>query len=354
MSRTSLGRGKEAAFDSELSHMGEKEVVGIVGGSGYIGSSLAMHLAKTFEVKIVDVRKPPDHLSGKVKHVVCDIRKGDEVKDALSDVAAVIQTAIVQIPLINEQRRLGYAVNFLGTQNVCRVVDENPAIRGMILSGSWHTIGERGLTGVIDEEFGFRPDKVEDRARLYALSKMAQESVVRMYDEMSDKIFGIIRMGTVLGEGMPEKTAAQIFITRALKREAITPYRHSMYRPMLYVDIDDVCAAFERFCVKMLGGDIKKGINSLAHIVNVYYPEPVSILQLAEMVAKSIAKITQNRIRPQIEIIDSGQQPLFDEHDRERIKGDVKKAAGLLGLTQFRSPEESIERIATNRIAGTR
>lgn len=339
-------------FDPELKHMGDNDTVAIIGGSGYIGSSLAMRLADRFEVKIVDARKPPERLSGKVRHVLCDITQGDAVEDALADVSAVIQTAIVQIPLVNEQRRLGYAVNIIGTQNVCRAVDENHAIRGMILAGSWHTIGESGLAGVINEEFGFRPDKVEDRARLYALCKIAQESIVRLYDEMSDKVFGIIRMGTVLGEGMPEKTAAQIFITRALRGQTITPYRHTMYRPMLYVDIDDVCAAFERFCVKMLKGDIKKEVNSLAHIVNVYYPEPVNILQLAEMVAKVVAKNTQNSICPQIEIIDNGQQPLFSEHDKERIKVDVRKAGNLLGLTHFRSPEESIEKIVTNRTAG--
>ena len=329
--------------------MGDKEIVGIVGGSGYIGSSLATHLVNMFEVKIVDARKPPEHLSGKVRHVICDIRESDALKDALTDVSVVIQTAIVQIPLLNEQRRLGYAVNIIGTQNVCRAVDENHAIKGMILAGSWHTIGESGLAGVINEEFGFRPDKVEDRARLYALSKIAQESIVRLHDEMSDKIFGIIRMGTVLGEGMPEKTAAQIFITRALKGQTITPYRHTMYRPMLYVDIDDVCAAFESFCLKMLSGDIKKEINSLAHIVNIYYPEPVNILQLAEMIAKKVAKDTQNNVRPQIEIVDNGQQPLFNEHDKERIKVDLRKAASLLGLTNFKSPEETIERIITSR-----
>lgn len=104
----------------------------------------------------------------------------------------VIHTSIVQIPLINEEKRLGYEVNIVGTQNVCRAVEENARIKGMILTGSWHTIGERGLRGIIDEEFGFRPDKVEDRARLYALSKIAQECIVRFYDEMSDKIYGII------------------------------------------------------------------------------------------------------------------------------------------------------------------
>lgn len=70
---------------------------------------------------------------------------------------------------------------------------------------------------MIDEEFGFRPDQVETRARLYALSKMAQEAIVRLYDEMSEKIYGVIGMATVLGERMPEKTAANIFISQGIK-----------------------------------------------------------------------------------------------------------------------------------------
>jgi len=47
---------------------------------------------------------------------------------------------------------------------------------------------------------------------------------VRIHDEMSEKIYGTIRMGTVLGDGMPEKTAANIFLTRGLKGEAIKAY----------------------------------------------------------------------------------------------------------------------------------
>ena len=77
-------------------------------------------------------------------------------------------------------------------------------IGGIILASTWHIMGEREFDGIINEEIGFRPDKVEDRARLYVLSKIAQEVITRFYDEMSDKVFGIIRMGTVLGEKMPE------------------------------------------------------------------------------------------------------------------------------------------------------
>ena len=220
----------------------------------------------------------------------------------------------------------------------------------MILAGTWHTIGERGLKGVVDEEFGFRPDKVEERARLYALSKIIQESIVRFFDEMSDKIFGIIRMGTVLGEGMPVKTAANIFIERGLKGESITPYKHSMYRPMLYVNINDVCKAFNVYAQKILNDDIGDKNNSLAHIVNVYYPKPITILELAEIIRDAIIKYSKGAIYPRIEIIDKGRESLFNKDSKERIKINISKAIKFLGLSNLKSPQESLEEIVKNRI----
>jgi nucleoside-diphosphate-sugar epimerase len=146
-------------------------VIGIIGGSGFVGFSLARHLSSTFDVKILDVREPKDK---SFAFEFCDVRSYEQVKRALADVDLAIHTAIIQIPLINENRRLAYEVNFIGTHNVCKAIDELPNVKGTILTSSWHTIGERGLKGVIDEEFGYRPDKVEYRARLYVLSKIAQ------------------------------------------------------------------------------------------------------------------------------------------------------------------------------------
>ena len=45
---------------------------------------------------------------------------------------------------------------------------------------------------MINEDFGFRLDKEEMRARRYAFSKVAQEATVRFYDEMSEKIYYVI------------------------------------------------------------------------------------------------------------------------------------------------------------------
>jgi UDP-glucose 4-epimerase len=330
--------------------MENKYAIGIVGGSGFVGSSIARHLSKEFKVKIIDLQRPRIELSKNVEYINCDIRNYNEVKNALADLDLVINTAIVQIPLINEEKRLGYEVNILGTQNLCKAVDENPRTKGLILAGSWHTIGEKELHGIINEEFGFRPDKVEDRARLYAISKIAQECIVRYYDEMSQKYFGVLRMGTVLGKGMPEKTAANIFIERGLKGESITPYKHSMHRPMLYVDIEDVCMAFESFALKILNSGVKGKKNSLDNVVNVYFPRPLTILQLAKIVQKAIIKNSEGKIKPKIEIVETGQKLLFDENDWKRIKVDVSKAVEMLELRKLRSPKETINNLVKEKL----
>jgi UDP-glucose 4-epimerase len=285
--------------------------------------------------------------------VKCDIRSLDEVQKSLKDVDLVIHTAIIQIPLINENKRLGYEVNFLGTSNICKVVDESPRIKGMILSGTWHTIGERDLSGIINEEFGFRPDKVEDRARLYALSKMAQEAMVRFFNEISNKTYSVIRMGTVLGDGMPEKTAANIFISNGLSGKPITPFKDSMYRPMLYVDIEDICNSYEIFIRKIIKDGFTKAEKNIPYVVNIYYPQPITILELAEIAQAAIIKSTRGQIKPELVIIDQGKPPLFTKDDKTKITVDMKKSVELLGSKQLTDPAQSIERIVKARLSKT-
>jgi nucleoside-diphosphate-sugar epimerase len=326
-----------------------KQEIAIVGGAGFVSTYLARHFAKKFQVNILDVKSPPKDLEEATNYIFCDVRNYENVVNGLKDVDLVIHAAIVQIPLIIEQKRLGYEVNVVGTQNVCRVVEENSRIKGMLLFGSWHTIGERDLKGVIDEEFGFRPDKVENRARLYALSKITQEAIVRFYDEMSNKIYGIIRMGTVLGDGMPVKTAANIFIEKGLKGEPITPFRHSMYRPMLYLDVHDACRACEAYALKILKGETEKIENSIAHIVNLYHPKPMNILHLAEIVKKTVVECSHGRIIPTIEIIDKRLPILFEEKDVEKIEADISKVRKYLGIKRLKSPQESIRQIVFTR-----
>jgi len=88
--------------------------IAIVGGLGFIGKSLARHLSKKFEVKILDVKPITKDLKGFVTHVRCDVRNYQETTNGLNDVNIFIHAAIVQIPLINENKSLGYEVNVIG------------------------------------------------------------------------------------------------------------------------------------------------------------------------------------------------------------------------------------------------
>ncbi|MGD0423864.1 MAG: NAD(P)-dependent oxidoreductase [Candidatus Bathyarchaeia archaeon] len=323
----------------------------LIVGAGFVGSTLSGWLVnKQYSVRVADrVRRP---LDDRVEFVECDIRDYDSLRRATEGVDVLIHTAIIQIPQVNEEKRLGYEVNVKGTQNVCEAVRESKSVKGMILTGSWHTIGERNIRGIVDETFGFRPDMVEERARIYAISKIAQESIVRLFgEESSDKIYGVIRIGTTLGPNMPPKTAANIFIDQALNGQPLTPYDYSMHRPMLYAYVNDVCRAFESYSQKIINGTLKATDSSLAHVVNVYYPRPMTILDLAMTVKRSVTKVSKGKIRPEVKIVKTKQKSAFSSRDKQLIRVNVSKVREFLGLKKLTSPSEAIEEIVKLRLA---
>jgi len=321
-----------------------KDSIAVLGGSGFVGSSLARHLSRNFDVTVID-RTSPKSFAGEFKQ--CDIRDQSSLTAALRGSSLVINCAIIQLPEINEKRRLGYEVNVQGVQNICEAVESTDSIRGLLHVGSWHVFGERGLRGTLGEDFGFHPDKVDERARFYALCKIAQESIIGITAEMSQKLYGIIRLGTVLGEEMPKQTAANLFIESALKGEPMTPFRHTQHRPMLYIDIDDVCNAFESFTAAVLR---RKPTQSPLTVVNLAYPRPVTILELARIVRKKLIRLTHQRIVPKINVIDKHLKPLYGPKDARAFRLDVSSAQRFLGLKKLASPEQTIERIIQGRI----
>ena len=324
-------------------------------GAGFVGSALAEHLSRGYDVVTFDVKSAPPLLKGiDVEHRTCDITRFDEVRDKLGKPKVVIHTAIIQIPAINEFRESAFAVNVLGTQNVCRVVKETPEIGGLILTGSWHVFGEREYGGVIDVSFGYRPDKVEDRAKLYVVSKMLQEGIVRFYDDMvGAKEFNILRLGTVLGEHMPEKAAANIFITNGLRGKPITPYKHSMHRPMLYVAVEDVCRAFHSRVEKIVDGETGKE-GCARHVFNLFYPEPITILELAELIREAVILHTDGRITPEIKVVDKGLPVLFGPENKHSMRTDVSDLNSLLDVSKMKSPKEAIFEIVKGRCGASR
>jgi UDP-glucose 4-epimerase len=218
---------------------------------------------------------------------------------------------------------------------------------GLVQAGTWHTIGETGLEGVVDEEFGYRPDKVEERAKIYALSKVCQESVVRLYSHMyPGKSYVVLRTGTVLGPGMPELTAASIFIRNALSGKPLTPYKHSMHRPMLFVDVEDVCKAYEVVVDRILEGGLR-GVNN---VFNIVYPEPVTVIELAENVKQIVYEETGGRINPSIEVVDKGLPSAFTPEDKHRFQVKIDRIRGLLSGHILKNPKDTLRNLVRNML----
>ena len=324
-----------------------KERIAIIGGSGFIGRHLVEAFKREFIVRIIDVKEPDIKDPKNVEYVKIDIRNRNDLESALRGVDLVIHTAIIQIPRINEEPRLAYEVNFKGTMNVCEIVEELKDVRGLILTSSWHVYGEK-IDFEIREDVGYFPDRVSPRAFRYTLSKIAQEAIVRYFHELGNKYYGIIRLATVLGEGMPEKTAANIFIERGIKGQAITPFKDSMHRPMLYVDIMDVKKAIYNYAVEIIDSKIPHG-RSIDHIYNLMHPEPITILELAHLIKSLIVEISKGKINPPVEIIDRGVPALFSAEDKHKIKVNVEKTIKELGIEKLIHPKETLRRLIAKR-----
>lgn len=317
--------------------------IGIVGGSGQVGSLLRAALSTDYVVRVIDVI-PPQQLDGdRMEYVHGDVTDQASIVEAVAGLDMVIHCAIVQVPQINEAPLKGYKVNVVGTQFLCEAASKLPEIRGLILAGTWQTIDFKAA-GLSRGRFGFNPEMVEDRSKLYVLTKVAQEAVLRYYSETSDKAFCVIRMGTLLGNRMSGQSAAGVFIENAIRSNPLTPYRSSMHRPMLYVDERDIQKGFTNLASRILGGENVGGIYDL------FFPLPTTILELARTVKEAVARHTGGKTDPPIEIVEDEAITLYQPSDKEEFRIDIHQSLKALRLERLRHPEESIDRIVLSKL----
>jgi UDP-glucose 4-epimerase len=104
------------------------------------------------------------------------------------------------------------------------------------------------------------------------------------------------------------------------------------------------------FVTKILYERAIKTQKSIDQVVNVYYPEPITILDLAKIVQKTIIRETQNKLKPTIEIVDTNQPMMFAEDDKSTIKVDIGKVKSFLGINTLISPAESVSNLIKEKL----
>ena len=319
-------------------------------GCGFLGTSLAKYLKDFFSVTTFDVFPQPKLLQNyNIEHKICDITNFNQLQEKIETTSIIIHTVATNLANI-PSNSLAYDINIKGIQNVCETVSKNESIRGMILCSSWHVYGDQDISGDINEDYGYRPDKVEERAKIYALSKVIQDCIVRFFDKKQDeKIFGAFRLGTILDYNMRNDTAAGKFITKALAGDDVTPYKHSMNKPMFFVSMNDVCKSFKSFIDYILTKD-KKNIGDVDHIFNLAYPTPVKIIDLANSIIDSVKKNSNGKILPKLSIVDLGIEETDSQIVEKSAQIDISKIKECLNISSLTKPEDVIDQIIRSRL----
>ena len=165
-----------------------------------------------------------------------------------------------------------------------------------------------------------------------------------MNEKEDRKIFGAVKIGTALGKDMPEGSAADIFIKKALSGEPITPFKHSMNRLMFYVSVNDVCRTIEKLIDYIINKN-PQTTNSIDHIMNVAYPDPISILDLAKIVQESVQKLSNGKINPEISIIDKSIPESGNPDDKNKIHLDISKIKNYFNINSLQNPKDVIDEL---------
>jgi len=148
---------------------------------------------------------------------------------------------------------------------------------------------------------------------------------------------------------MPKGAAADLFIDQALAGKKLTPFKHSMYRPMFYASIIDICKATQNF-INLIMNKKKISNKSIDHVMNIAYPTPISILELAHTISESVNRHTGGKIKPEISIIDKGIDEVGSSTDKDNIKLDISKIQNILNLEKLTSPKEQIDILVQKKI----
>lgn len=216
-----------------------RKKIAITGGSGRLGQYVVKQLMNNFDVKVLDLRAPPQD----IPYARVDVLELDVLRRELAGMDAVIHLAAIDFDLQADPETY-IRVNVLGTWNVLQAAHER-GIRRVVLCSSV------SACGLSEANPAFPPDYLpidEAHARYpveaYSVSKLIMEEMAESFVRRGDIEVLCLRPMMVL---IPENIAPTI------ARAADTDTRWLFY----YVTPEDCARAFE--CA-LMAKDVKFGV----------------------------------------------------------------------------------------------
>jgi UDP-glucose 4-epimerase len=206
--------------------------VGVIGGSGFIGSHVVDKLIEDgHEVTVFDIMKP--HRND-VRHLYIDITELSKTAVALTgDYDAIyLLAAMADVNDVYKNPVEAGEINILGVANVLEAARRNDIERVILASTVW----VYGLSSEREVDEG-TPLHIEKADHIYTSSKIAAELYCHSYQRLYGQNFTILRYGIPYGPRARGGTVAAIFVRKALNGEPLTIFGDgSQYRNFIYVE----------------------------------------------------------------------------------------------------------------------
>lgn len=248
--------------------------VGVIGGSGFIGSHLVDALLDAgHDVTVFDIMRPHRR---NVRHVVADILNGSRTTVALAgryDVLYLLAAVsdvndVFQIPVESAQ------INIMAVAHVLEAARRTGAGRVILASTTWvYALAE---AAEVDEDTPLRPDRVN---HLYTASKLSAEMMCHAYHALYGVDTTILRYGIPYGPRARLGTVLASFVSRALQGQPIVIHGDGkQWRSLVAVEdlaLGNVAALQEpaRNQTYNLDGAERIEIRRVAEKVREFFPE---------------------------------------------------------------------------------
>ncbi len=250
--------------------------IGVIGGSGFIGSWVVDKLLEEgHEVTIFDMMKP--HRND-VQHIYIDITDLSKTCVALTGDYNVVYmlAAMADVNDVYKNPIEAGEVNILAVANILEAARRNGIGRVILASTVW--VYEMAQEERASED---TPLILSKTRHVYTASKVAAELYCHAYQKLYGQDFTILRYGIPYGPRARGATVIALFVRKALNGEPLTVLGDGLqYRNFIYVE------------------DLAKGnVAALKEVaVNQTYnlegQRPVTIKEIAETVRKLVGDVT--------------------------------------------------------------